>query len=408
MLKQSIVFFIAVVSFSVFLSAEQVKISVSGNERTESNFIFRLTETCIEDQGAQGLENVDPDQLKERIINSKLFSEVEISNDASELLVVVKERWSLIPIPIINSESGKETTFGLFVMERNFLGIGKTVALGGTTSSENGMMFIMYEDPAVLSTNWKIKFNLGTSKNQIFLYDGEDEIDGINSNTTFFNGALGYLFMPGVSASVLLNRSINQYKQLETYLRPDDFAASSLGIELIWDKSMFRFYYQEGFSNRVKLVQQVERSDEADFSTHFQLMVNWQSRTVSNQAIQLGFVYAATENADVRTALRIGSQTGTRGILDKGVWAEAYAAFSIDYQFPLMIGSNGTWTVAPFMDNGSIRLVTSGNEIINYTAYGLGTYYFLKEVAIPGIGLIIGKNDNYQQQFYKITIGFDF
>jgi len=47
------------------------------------------------------------------------------------------------------------------------------------------------------------------------------------------------------------------------------------------------------------------------------------------------------------------------------------------------------------------------NKTVNYHSYGIGSYFFLKKIAIPGIGLVIGTNTEYQDSFFKFTIGFD-
>ncbi len=400
-------FLFALLLVSNNLYAELPTIKVEGNENTQTSFVVNLTKNCLENQKAESTAEVDSAGLKTCILNSQLFADATIDLSSDAITVTIDERWTLIPVPIISSDSGGGTSVGVFLLEQNFLGRGKTVAIGATTSDSEGLLFFMYEDPSLFFSDWKLKFNFGTQKSQIDLYDGDEEIDGIKNNATFFNAFLGYKLHQDLTGSLIFQRVISRYESYEDYVRPKDFAANSYGLEFVLDKSDFKFYFQEGLRGELTVLKQFLRDDKDDLVTTGNLNLRWEFLTYSDQALQLSMGAGAVDKADRRSAIKIGSQIGARGVPDEGAWAESYGFLSADYQIPLMSGEGGTWTVAPFVDCGSINSIADDPSKVTYTSYGVGTYYFLKQVAIPGVGVIIGQNSTYQGGFFSVTIGFD-
>lgn len=382
-------------------------IKVEGNEETKTDFVVNLTKNCLENQNAESIPEIDSTAVKTCILNSQLFADASIELDSDSITVSIDERWTLIPVPIISSGSDGGTSIGVFLLEQNFLGRGKKLALGATTSETDGLLFFQYEDPSLFFSDWRMKINFGTQKSQFDLYDGDEKIDGIKNNATFFNAFLGYKLHKDLTGSLVYQSVIVRHESYDDNVRPKDFAADSYGIELVLDKSDFKFYFQEGLRGELSFMKQFQRDDKDDLVTSGNLNLKWEFLTFSDQALQLSMEAGGADKADRRTAIRLGGKTGTRGIPDKGAWAESYGFLSADYQIPLMSGDDGTWTVAPFLDCGSINSIADDPSRVTYTSYGVGTYYFLKQVAIPGIGVILGQNNTYQGGFFSVTIGFN-
>jgi len=394
--------------FSKALFATEYQIIIKGNDKSENEFVSKLASKCVKAQRIDPEGELDVDALKTCIINSKLFSEVNIEKREETITVSVKERLTLIPIPIVSIGSGEDASYGLFLMETNFLGMGKTLVLGGVVSGTNDTMFLMYEDPAVLNSNWMFGTHIGSQTNEVYRYNGDKKGDGIQEKANAYGASIGYTFNSELSASMSLMHSANEYKILDDYQLPEDFEFNSIGLNLSWSDTHFKFYYQDGLSLQLDITQQIDRSDDEALMQTYQLTGDWQMNLFSDHALQVGFELANTYHADRKTALKVGGSPGMRGINDSGVWAKAYGSLAIDYNIPLSTHDSGTWTVAPFFDAGKIQSITNSDETINYTAYGIGTYYYFKEIAIPAIGIYMGMNNKYQKVFSSFTLGFKF
>ena len=67
----------------------------------------------------------------------------------------------------------------------------------------------------------------------------------------------------------------------------------------------------------------------------------------------------------------------------------------------------GTFTVAPFVDYGDYKPFVEGSGS-NYAAYGIGAYYFVNLINLPGIGLVLGRNEQFMDNFVTFQIGMAF
>jgi outer membrane protein assembly factor BamA len=124
-----------------------------------------------------------------------------------------------------------------------------------------------------------------------------------------------------------------------------------------------------------------------------------------NHALQLHLESRAKNTDDVRDSFKLGGNLGFRGVESAGIWAKQSHSASLDYKIPFLDIKYGTWTVGPFADYAQFRPfdADSNKESI---AYGVSTFMFLKKIALPGIGIVVGHNDNYLGDFVSVAIGF--
>jgi outer membrane protein assembly factor BamA len=391
-----------------FINAQVInpKILIQGNTRTTTSYLNSIVENCLENQKTAASVPIDRQEIQRCVLNTKLFSKVEVTYDHDVLTVDIQDRWTLIPVPIIVSEKGKETSYGALVMESNFLGSGKKLVAGGTVSKTNNFFILMFEDPSVFFSKWNMKLMAGQSHKLLESYEEEDIVDGIEIDSKFYSTNLGYRFNSHFKSTFQLSYHQFNYDNLEAYETPKAVTITSAGLTGKVDYSNFRFYFQEGVTAEFKYQENFNRTDDADFTKKFEFKLSWQLEAFNNQALQFGLYGGNILNADRRSAMRIGSKLGFRGIPGEGAWTDAYYAMSTDYQIPLSSSDKGTWTLAPFLDNGFLIQQTD-HKPVSYLSYGIGSYFFLNKIAIPGIGLIIGTNTEYQDTFFKFTIGFN-
>ena len=116
-MKTKILFIILVVCH--ISTAFATSYTIIGNTRTKTSYILHLIKKC------NRTENTD---LTQCLLNSQLFSHVDVKNFNDKTLIEVKERWTLIPIPQIKVSSNS-SSYGGYLVERNFLGKGNFIML---------------------------------------------------------------------------------------------------------------------------------------------------------------------------------------------------------------------------------------------------------------------------------------
>jgi len=341
------------------------------------------------------------------IVDKELFSEVDVNIVGNQINIKVKDRWTLIPIPMAMAQSGQDTKFGLFVYETNLFGYGKTGVLGGLFSQSQSNFFAMYKDPEVAFTDWMFSTYFSSSQKIEYLYDGEEKIFGDNRNINGAGLSLGYKFSDKIKSDLNITIADIDYKVLNNYPEPEDYKTISGKLNLDWDDATFRYYYKEGWIVHFEMQHQLLRDDDTPKSYHLRLQVNVEKNVLLDQVLQVQVSGAYQDGGDERDLMRIGAKRGFRGIPDSGAWVDKYMTAAFDYQIPLWSSRIGTWTVAPFCDVGYLDQPTSnGSEKIGYTALGIGTYLYLRKLAIPGVGVQVGHNDTFQDSFFEVTIGF--
>ena len=81
-------------------------IEVTGNERTAREVVI----AALRVQPGDGVPDEILPVLRQRVLNLRLFREVEVTKRPSGkgvvLSVAVEERWTLLPIPILGASSG--------------------------------------------------------------------------------------------------------------------------------------------------------------------------------------------------------------------------------------------------------------------------------------------------------------
>jgi hypothetical protein len=407
-------YLISLISFLVFLSlytpiysATRPILKIKGNKRSQKSYIQNLVYYCLENQSNSSLE-INLPELKKCVLNSRHFSSVTLKITSEGLVVDVVDRWTLIPIPIVSTGSSGAAKYGLLVMDSNFLGYGKMVIAGGTVSSAGNTAIFMYQDKSLFFSNWTFGILLQQQESEIFSYKKEEKDDGLKEKRFTSQVTLGYKFSSILRIDLISGYYKKEYTPLEDYQLAKNYETSYGGFQVRWDQSNYKFFYQEGLKIFYKNIEELEKEENQErvLAAHQMVKINWQKPLWAGHILQLQLSAGQFKNATRSNAFYLGGGLGFRGVQEKGVWAEEFYAVSVDYQIPILSNQYGTWTIAPFYDQGSIELVLKEEVSKNYHSYGIGTYFYLNKVAIPGIGFIVGHNSKFETNFYKFTIGF--
>jgi outer membrane protein assembly factor BamA len=389
MFQKSLIILIFLFSFSTFAKTEY---SISGNTRTKSDYIQHLISKCHEKGEGSGSE------LEQCLMNQKIFSKVVVKDNE----VSIEERWTLIPIPQISAGSDT-SSFGVFVMERNFLGRGKFAILGASVGSDADSYFLFYKDPELFLTDWTAETLVQSSQEDFKSYVGEDVVYSFNESSTGVKLGVGHKFLLDYEFGISGFYFNKKYKDFGGYTLPTDNKNFGVEANLKYVNSDFKFYFNEGFDGELTLIRDLNRSDSLDEVGTALVSLRYQKNIFLQHALQIGLRSNVSDNATVKDVMKMGGRKGLRGIQENGLWAEKMVSVSTDYQVPLIFSSYGVWTVAPFFDYGLVD--SEFSPISNYSSYGIGGYLYLKQIAIPGIGIEFGRNEKFQGTFVSFSVG---
>lgn len=396
-------------ALSTSTSVLEPQVRVAGNHKTKLSYLKARVNDCLEEQGASQWDDVDADELRQCILDSKVFSEVELNIDAPVVALTVKERWTVIPVPFVRVQSDS-SRYGFFLFDSNFLGRGKQAVLGASTGNRGNTFFTLYRDPAILYSKWSglVKYKKG--QEDYLRFELENEIDGYSEKEDTGELRLGYKFSPWLEAALQMEYTQRHYTVLEPYtLSLEDYRFIYAGPFLGYDHTDFHFYFQQGNKFRLELGSQVYRDDNTPLVEQYQLIYDWQHAVYRKHALQLRLESRAKNTDDVRDSFKLGSNLGFRGVESAGIWAKQAHSVSVDYKIPFLDIKYGTWTVGPFVDYAVFKEFdadNTGNKNKESFAYGISTFMFLKKIALPGIGIVVGYNDKYLGGFASVAIGF--
>ncbi len=396
-----VLFFFIIPSYSS-ANTDELTVQVEGNTKTLGIYIEALLKKCLR---RMSTDEPDPETyLSQCIYNAKHFSKVVVKKNNNSFHINVEEKWSLIPIPIVAAGSGGEEKYGLVLLDSNFLGLGKIFAIGGSIGSSGNTYFFHFDDKKVFLSNWSFLASHSRSNRDYYLYDGTEKVFGFHENRLAAVLGLGYQFK-NFSPALRYVLQINEYENLLTYQKPKDYRVSKAGIRLRYDYSDYKLYYNSGVIFDASILRDLSRSDDHRFSTLGSSKVRIGVPSILGHAV-LGEVQGGRLTGGSDTDIfRLGLTKGFRGIPALGAWPESYIAASFDYQVPIRSLSIGTWTIAPFADAGHLQYRNDSASELSYQSYGIGTYIFLKEIAIPGLGIEIGRNTTFQDYFANFSLG---
>ena len=393
----------------VFASVLEPQLKVTGNHKTKLSFLKARVRDCLEEQDTSQWDDVDADELAQCVLDTRVFSEVECNIDAPVIELAVKERWTVIPVPFVRAQRDSNR-YGFFLFDSNFLGRGKQAVIGASTGNRGNTIFTLYRDPSIFYGKWTGLLKYKKGQEDYLRYELENEIDGYSEKEDTGEIRLGYKLSPWLEAALQMEFTQRRFDVLEPYtLSLDDYRFIYAGPFLGYDHTDFHFYFQQGHKFRLEIGSHVYRDDSASPVTQYQLIYDWQHAVYRKHALQLHFESRAKNTDDVKDSFKLGSNLGFRGVESAGIWAKQAHSVSVDYKIPFLDIKYGTWTIGPFIDFATFKefdAEITGNKNKESFAYGVSAFMFLKKIALPGIGIVVGHNDKYLGDFVSVAIGF--
>jgi outer membrane protein assembly factor BamA len=361
-----------------------VGIDVEGNTRTASDVVVGALEVRPGDQ----VDDESLTVLRQRVLNLRLFQEVEVAKQPSDggtkLSVRVKERWTLIPIPIIGASDGAAQA-GLALLETNLFGRRKLLVVSGVYSSTGQSGFLYYQDPALLGTRAILAVEL-VAENVV-----RERAEGFDVTYAFRDRRLEGSVRPGFMIGSRLSlragpfAALREAGQEEGHPAPppagNDFG---LAADVEYEGHDYQDWYNAGPYVYARIRQSFPALGSDRRFTRSEAYLLWSEPVGRGHVASAGVSGFLAEGDPVLDAYRLGGRPGFRGLREDGLWAERATAATIDYQVPIWRPRWGTMSTIGFVDAG---VATWSGERTTWVAPGAGIRLYVRNVALPALGL---------------------
>lgn len=364
----------------------RLEVEIIGNTKTRTATIKRITkldEECVPPEG------ISAERVRQNLLNSHLFSKVDVEINAAEevtrVKIAVKDKWTIIPIPVLYT-SGEQSGAGMMILETNLLGR-KKMLIGGAFFGNRGNRYEgLYIDDAVWGSRWVLIIRPLFIERVVFRYDDEDEIYAYKDNFNLVFGILGYRLTDHIAPAVGLVYRYRDLSEAEGYSAPHNERSSAGAMcNLKLSFTNFTDYYDKGFSGVFTFEHTLKEFGADTVYGHFQATLEFAhplwimlSRTFLEGGWSVG------KDVGMTNYYRLGGEYGYRGIPETGLWVSDYVAFSQQFEQVIYRMKLGTFTIAEFSDN---VFTHEDTPLRVYYSVGVGLRVYLKEIAIPAVGV---------------------
>lgn len=379
------------------------QIVVEGNSRTSRDVILRALDVRPGDRVA---DDALP-ALRQRVYNLRVFQSVELEKRPSDaghvLAVTVKERWTLIPIPIVGASEGS-TFGGLVLSESNLLGRQKQLALMGVFSSRGQTALVMYRDPALFGTRAVLTAEVVAENEKRERADRFDVIDAWRDRR--FEASV----RPGLRLTDRLSLRAGPFVLLresrtEDAYAPPPKAGNDFGIvaDLDYAGQDYRDWFEAGPFFRARFRESLPDLGSDRRFVQANAEGAWSIQGFRDHAASVSVSGHLVDGDPVLDAFALGGRPGTRGLRSGGLWVERALTATVDYQVPLWRPGWGTVTGLGFVDSGVSRW---RGEDTRWVAPGAGFRLYVRNVAFPALGMDLAWSTEGESLAASFFLGF--
>lgn len=340
---------------------------------------------------------------QERVMNLQLFSRVRVGRSTADgrnvVEVDVEERWTLIPIPLAIA-TGDGYRVGGFFFESNLFGRNKNLAVGGFYSPQGSSVFGIYQDPGIRGSKWLLEGRLVGFLGPRERYETDTLVDEFDDRLLDTRLLLGYAL--GESS---VSDSLNVYLGAT-----HTFGRSEVGRRPIFGPAFlvrhngqdFQIFANRGLRAEVFFAHTPDAFGSERRTQRGELLANLGEVFSWGHSLSLT-VNGRFRQGDPQLDLDVlGGRPGSRGFRLSGLWGQRSLFGTAEYAVPVY-DYGGTWAIAPFADAGVVEWESERTSYINP---GLGFRFFLKDVAIPALGIDVVYNarDNVWRGGFAIGV----
>ena len=384
---------VLVLTGTAFASEIIIKdIQFEGLKRTKDHIALLIVRPVeIGDPFTDETEETIIQELREAgIFNPEIEVTTEIIDNEATINVVLRDRWTLIPVPLFSFSNSGSWRVGLLAIEGNFLGYYKTLGLGFFYGSEGWSLISFYNDQIFLGTDMKFTAGFGAGFNEVTDENVYEEVlQKYLSDDLGFSLALEYPFTEKFSLAGDLgyNRSILREESALLTGIPD-LNTFGVGGEIKWKNIYYDIPYEKGFLSKASYGWNWGFDETENFST-IEGNIVWSVTPWWKHLIVLEAL-GGWGDLPAQAEFRLGGFPGSRILPSNKIAADQYVTSAFTYNVPVWFFPGGTLSTKVFYEAGYYS-----SDLVNPTLFhgpGLGLDIFINNLAIPAVQFNFGWN----------------
>ncbi|MDC7241927.1 MAG: hypothetical protein PQJ50_16350 [Spirochaetales bacterium] len=388
-----VTFFIIFIFLSAALTAAAEEtvirsIQFTGLKRTRESTAFQIIRPV--DRGTPFTPETEEfliQKLREaEIFNPEITVNTEIDGNLADIEIILKDRWTLIPIPVFSIDQNGEWRAGVLAIESNILGFNKTLGLGFFFGSEGWSFLNFYADDAFLGSRFELTSSINLGLNETTDQQADESVlRSWKSDEIRLGLGLAYPLTEELSLSGGwgYDRSIARKSTIP------DLNSTGVSTGLKWEKIYYDIPYEYGLMARADYGWNLGISDTENYQK-LTSSVKWGIRPFGRQLLQLRAEAGMMEKAPVQNQFRLGGKPGTLTLPGGKIGADEYASAFLAWNTPLWTFNAGTISARAFYEGGYFASNLIEREL--YHGPGGGLEFFINDLAIPAIQMTIAWN----------------
>lgn len=324
------------------------------------------------------------------IFNPDITVDASREGDGVRIVVHVKDRWTLIPVPIFGLAKDGSWSGGALTIENNFFGFNKTLGLGFFFGSEGWTLISFFSDPLFLGSNLGVTAGISAGLDEAADQDVEENaIRDYQADKLGFSFGMEYPIIGPLSlvGTWEYDRSYSRTEGESSVTVPDlDTFGITGGFK--WKDLFYDIPYDKGLLLKFSSSWNWGWRGTEDFLT-LRGKIEWSFSPWSDHLLTLS-VGGGWGDLPIQKQFRLGGRPGSYTLPMNKIAADGYAAGAVVYNVPLWFFPGGTLSGKGFYEAGYLE-----SDLIAPTYYhglGLGFDVFVNNLAIPAVSLNLGWN----------------
>ena len=240
-------------------------IALSGLKRTKEEVVYKIIEPVME--GSVYTDETD-DVIIQKLRETGIFVpdigiSTEIINSEAFISIEVKDKWTLIPIPIFSISKGESWNAGVLTIENNLFGYYKTLGLGFFFGSQGWTLLSFYTDPRFLQSDLRFSASLAAGFDEVTdLNVDESEAREYLTDQLGINLGVEYPLTDHFSLGGALEYDLYLLRLESPSIIPD---INSIGFKgsLSWKNVFYDIPYEKGLTAKVSASASWDFSNQA-------------------------------------------------------------------------------------------------------------------------------------------------
>ena len=364
-----------------------VEITIEGARRTRRETVLRLARVREGDPWREGLA----EEARQELANANIFYDVAVTPEPAaggvRLRIALREKWTLIPIPLVVVKDG-ETTWGATVVESNLLGTASllTATLAVRDGEPGGRL--LYVDPHLRGSRFQLFGALTYLDEGRDVWDADDATGSYRQRTAGGTLAVGYRFARRTSAALGLRLADFSFSEPGGgAVPPADARERALVLMLRHEGTDLDEERRRGLAGELRLEVGIEALGDEIARTALDGSARWAHTFGGGHTLGLAAYGLWTDTVDYEESAR--TPTGfLRGYDAERFRPDRLLGGSVEYQLPAARFREATLSLVPFADAALLR--DAGHAFATDDAQadaGLALAIYVRRVALPVLQL---------------------